>query len=185
MPLGRFFNNSVHSSGGFGLWVDIFIIFLKFMINSLRTKIILKVFPQFTPTSSGQCWDTKPKVAQFTNFISYSNDKGAEFEGSNNLQFRNFLIWDQYSVGIETKTVGINQNVNTFQKDYMFNETMGATIANTIIVGNSLNSTSSYTKNGIIIAWDRGELWQNVSFYNFPNPNTSAILAPVLLNRCM
>ena len=95
------------------------------------------------------------------------------------------MIWDQYSVGIETQTVGINQNVNTYQKDYMFNDTTGATIANTIIVGNSLNSTSSYTRNGIIIAWDRGQLWSNVSFYNFPNPNTSAIMAPVILNRCM
>ena len=47
----------------------------------------------------------------------------------------------------------------------MFNDTTGATIANTIIVGNSLNSTSSYTRNGIIIAWDRGQLFENLSFW--------------------
>ncbi len=116
--------------------------------------------------------------------IAYSNDKGAEYEGANNLQFRNFLIWDQYTVGIETQSIGINQNTNTFQKSFMYSDTMGATIADTIIVGNSLNSSSSYTKKGIIIAWDRGQLWSNVSFYNFPNSNTPAIIAPVILQRC-
>ena len=116
--------------------------------------------------------------------IAYSNDKGAEYEGANNLQFRNFLIWDQYTVGIETQSIGINQNVNTYQKDYMFSDTMGATIANTIIVGNSANNSNSYTKKGVIIAWDRGQLFENVSFYNFPDPTTTALVPPVILQRC-
>ena len=94
------------------------------------------------------------------------------------------MIWDQYTVGIETQSIGINQNINTYQKSYMFSDSMGATIANTIIVGNSLNSTSSYTHNGIRIAWDRGQLWSNISFYNFPNSNTPAIIAPVIMQRC-
>jgi hypothetical protein len=59
----------------------------------------------------------------------------------------------------------------------------GALISNTVIVGNSNSTDSAYTPTGIIIAWDRGQLWSNVSFYNFPG-NTTAIKAPIILNRC-
>lgn len=65
----------------------------------------------------------------------------------------------------------------------MFSLTTGATITNTVIVGNSNSTTIPYTQVGIIIAWDRGQLWSNVSFYNFPG-NTTAIKAPLILNRC-
>ena len=66
IPFGIFSNNSVHSTGRFGLWI----------------------FPGYTPTVSGACYDNRPSAAQFTNFTAYGNDKGAESVHSNNIQFK-------------------------------------------------------------------------------------------------
>ncbi len=66
IPFGKFGNNSVHSTGRFGLWI----------------------FPGYTPTVSGGCNDIRPSVAQFNNFTSWSCDKGAENVNSNNIQFK-------------------------------------------------------------------------------------------------
>lgn len=33
--------------------------------------------------------------------------------------------------------------------------------------------------------WDRGLRVRNISFYNFPSPNTQAIFGPVIAGRCV
>ena len=110
----------------------------------------------------------RPKVAVFNNLITYSNDKGAEFVDANNVQFRNFVVWDQYSVGIETKTIKFNKDKNTFQSKFFYSDTIGPVVGDSIIIGNSNGGNSSITPSGVVIAWDRGELYSNVSFFNFP-----------------
>lgn len=111
----------------------------------------------------------------FDTLISYSNDKGAESVETNNVQFRNFLVWDQYSVGIETRTLPGNQQANGYQKMHFYNEQTGPLVADSIIIGNSLNQITSITKSGVVIARDRGQLFSNISFFNFPDPFSHAI----------
>jgi len=125
-----------------------------------------------------------PSLAVFSNFVAYSNDKGAEFDQSNNLQFKNMIIWDSYTTGIETQTIFRNEDVNSYYRPYFYNPTLGAVVLNTIIIGNSVDNQNSYTKVGIHVAWDRGELFSNVSFYNFPEASTPALRPVVIHGRC-
>ncbi len=37
----------------------------------------------------------------------------------------------------------------------------------------------------ILVMWDRGLLVRNVSFINFPSPNTQAIYGPFIIGRCV
>lgn len=93
------------------------------------------------------------------------------------------MVWDQYSVGIETKTVKFNQQINTFQKVYFYNDRIGPVIGDSIIIGNSKGDNNVITKSGIVVAWDRGELFLNVSFYNFPS-GSHGIRATEIKGRC-
>ena len=163
VSMGLFDNNTVHSTGRFGLWL----------------------FPGYTPTVNG--WingDMTPSLAVFTNFVSYSNDKGAEFDQSNNIQFKNFTIWDQYTTAIETQTIFGNQNTNSHYIPTFYNKVLGPVVVDSVIIGNSMGSTS-YTQIGIIVPWDRGELFSNISFYNFPDTSSTALRPPIIIGRCV
>lgn len=162
IPFGMFFNNSVHSTGRFGLWI----------------------FPMYAPTISGACSDSRPSVAVFNNFVSWSNDKGAEFVEAASVQFRNFTIWDHYSEGIATKTMVGYQAPNSLYANTFYNENTGTVVADSIIIGNSLGGTQSYTIDGIVVPWDRGQLVKNVSFYNFPAASSRAMRCPIIAGRC-
>lgn len=37
----------------------------------------------------------------------------------------------------------------------------------------------------MVIAWDRGQLLQNISFYNFPSLGTQAIVPTLIIGRCL
>lgn len=166
IPLGRFFNNTIHSSGRIGLWI----------------------FPGYTPSVSGSCWDSRPSVAKFENLVSYSNEKGSEWVFSNSLQFRNFIIYDQYHVGIETKN---NVYHNHFSKNIQplvatfYNENTGPAILNSIIIGNSDNLDTKSTESGIVLAWDRGQLIKNVTFINFPSDKSHCMRGPEIHGTCL
>ena len=161
--MGQFLNNTVHSSGRFGLWI----------------------FPGYTPSYSSYCYDYQPTVAKFEYLTAYLNDKGAEWETSNNLQFRNFLLFDNAEAGIETKNIAFNEDSNTAKATNFYSSALGSTIADTIIIGNSNSAApTSITPTGLIFAWDRGQLVKNVSFYNFPSSNSQAMSAPIIIGRC-
>ena len=126
-------------------------------------------------------------VAQFLNFTSWGNDKAAEWVESNNIQFRNFTVWDQYSEGIAAKTLIYNENPNSNYKQAFYNENIGGLVADSVIIGNSLPTatpTDQNTPSGLVLAWDRGELIKNVAFYNFLNPGSRAIRACEIIGRC-
>ena len=161
--MGKFYNNSAHSCGRIGLWI----------------------FPAYHPTVTGKCYDSNPKTAIFENFVSYSNDKGAEWVMSNNLQFRNMVVFDHASTGIETKTIFGNNLQNSGYMSTFYNDNTGPLIANSIIIGNSKTSSNrSISESGLIVAWDRGQLLESVSFYNFPSDGTRAIRGPLLDGIC-
>ena len=136
-PLGEFRNNTVHSSGRYGLWI----------------------FPNYSPRLSGKCSDRRPGLAQFTHFTSYSCDKAMESLHTTNIQFKNFITWDHHTFGMETLKIDwINSNY--------YNINSGPKVADSVLIGNSNNNAKSSSP-GLVIAQDRGNIISNVSFYNF------------------
>jgi len=161
--MGRFYNNSAHSCGRFGLWI----------------------FPGYRPTVTGACNDPNSRTALFEMFYAYSNDKGAEWVVSNSLQFRQLTVFDHATTGIETKTIFANEQVNTAYKSTFYSNTSGPLIADSIIIGNSNGAlSSSISESGMVLAWDRGQLLQSVKFYNFPDAGSRAIRGPFITGRC-
>ena len=157
IPMGTFFNNTVHSSGRFGIWI----------------------FPGYHPTVSGSCRDKTPSPARFDTFITYLNEKGAEWVNANNIQFINFISYDNSLSGIETRRISGNSLPNTYYIPSFYDHSVGPLISKCTIIGNS-DSTSPYsiTESGLLVPWDRGLLIDSVKFYNFPSYGTRAIRSP-------
>ena len=92
-------------------------------------------------------------MARFYSLTTWSNDKGAEWVQSNSIQFRNFIVWDQFSEGINSHTIIQNQNPNTltstniYSKTFYSNDT-GPLISDSIVIGNSSNTALSNTPSG-------------------------------------
>ncbi|CAF3361993.1 unnamed protein product [Rotaria sp. Silwood1] len=84
-PFGRFYNNSVHSSGRFGVWI----------------------YPQYSPTING---NPSPPQAVFDGIVSWKNSKGFEWVKSNAIQIRNALAFDNNYAGISCITAFDYQN---------------------------------------------------------------------------
>lgn len=127
----------------------------------------LWIFPSYAPLTFNAAFDT---------FVSYLNDKGAEWVSTNRVQFKNFVVYDHATSGIETKAITYNQNINTPFLKYFYDEFNGPSIVNSTIIGNSDSySNTSITPIGLAIAWDRGELIKNIKFINFPDDKSTAI----------
>ena len=164
MPMGVFYNNSVHSVGRFGLWV----------------------FPGYTPTVSGACNDQRPLKAKFERLVSYYNDKGAEFVFGNPIQFIGHTIWDQTTSGMECRQIANNaQPNNLFLSSVFYDAVNGSVLGDSTVIGSWAGGDTTYTPHGIIMAWDRGQLIRNISFYNFPKPETTALRASSPDGRAM
>ncbi|CAF3361139.1 unnamed protein product [Rotaria sp. Silwood1] len=84
-PFGRFYNNSVHSSVRFGVWI----------------------YPQYSPTING---NPSPPQAVFDGIVSWKNSKGFEWVKSNAIQIRNALAFDNNYAGISCITAFDYQN---------------------------------------------------------------------------
>jgi len=135
MPFGRHFNNSVHSTGRFGLWI----------------------FPGYTPTVSGACNDPNPAAATFRQFTAYSCAKGAENVVTNNIQFKTFRLWDHDEMAVDTKIIAGNDGYNPAVRTTWYDENLGTTMQDMVIVGNSTGGDTN-AHCGLAIAWDRGNL---------------------------
>jgi hypothetical protein len=177
IQFGTFYNNSVHSCGRFGVWI----------------------FPGMTPkvavAGRSTCAYTTPSVAVFgyngqslpyRGLYSYGNDKAAEWVKANPIQFRGFVSFDETSEGIAAKTTVHAPDVNSGYASIFYSNTAGPAVADSYIIGNSDNTASTaLTQLGLVIAWDRGQLVNNVTFINFPDSNSVAIRPPVIDGTCM
>jgi hypothetical protein len=164
IPMGRFFNNTVHGVGRFGLWI----------------------FPGYFPSATGACNDANPSVAKFESFTAYRNDKGAEWVMSNTLQFRNFVTFENGAANIETKQIRFNEIVHSSYWPTFYNLNTGPIFADSVIIGNTDSSqTTSLSSYGLVIPWDRGFYAKNVSFYNFPDAGSKAIKPTEIAGRCV
>lgn len=119
---GRFFNNSVHSVGRFGVWV----------------------FPEYSPTVAGNCWNDAPYQAVFDGLISWKNSRGFEWVMSSSIQIRNAIVFDNDDSGLRCVTAINHQATNLPNlRTTFYNETTGSSVINSIIIGDLGLSESS------------------------------------------
>ncbi|XP_040210574.1 fibrocystin-L-like [Rana temporaria] len=162
VPLGEFYNNTVHSQGWYGIWI----------------------FQEYFPMVEGSCSSSTPSPAVFKSLTTWNCQKGAEWVNGGALQFHNFTMVNNEDSGIETKRV-LPSYVGGW------GETYGAVLKNAIIVGHldELGLGSSFcTARGITLPFDEGLTVSSVKFMNFDRPNCAAIavtsIAGVCIDRC-
>ncbi|KAM8966821.1 LOW QUALITY PROTEIN: fibrocystin-L [Pelodytes ibericus] len=159
VPLGEFYNNTVHSQGWFGIWI----------------------FEEYFPMVTGSCSSTTPRPAIFKSLTTWNCQKGAEWVNGGALQFHNFSMINNQDAGIETKRV-ISSYVGGW------GETYGAVIKNSVIVGHvdELGLGSNYcTARGVVLPFDEGLTLSSVKFMNFDRPNCAAVGVTSIVGVCM
>ena len=115
-PFGSFSNNSVHSTGRYGVWI----------------------YPQYAPTVSGTCNDQNPSVAVFEGLVSWKNHKGIEWVMARTVQIRNAIIFDNEDTNIACITAINHQDINrTFLRPTFYNAVNGSSVIDSIIIGHS------------------------------------------------
>jgi hypothetical protein len=113
-----------------GMLFDIILdIQIKFQLFYNR----LWIFPGYTPTVTGNCSDKNPSAAKFDTFVSYANDKGAEWVESDTVQFNNFLVYDSTDTGIDTKSMKNHAAINSYNAPTFYSETSGSLISDSVI----------------------------------------------------
>ncbi|KAM7317037.1 hypothetical protein ACRRTK_023339 [Alexandromys fortis] len=162
IPLGEFFNNTVHSQGWFGLWI----------------------FEEYFPMQTGSCTSTVPVPAVFNSLTVWNCQKGAEWVHGGALQFHNFLTVNNYEAGIETKRI-LAPYVGGW------GETNGAVIKNARIVGHldELGMGSAFcTSKGLVLPFSQGLTVSSVHFMNFDRRDCVALgitsITGVCNDRC-
>ncbi|XP_026145815.1 PKHD1 like 1, tandem duplicate 1 isoform X2 [Carassius auratus] len=159
VPLGQFFNNTVHSQGWFGLWI----------------------FQEFFPMRTGSCSSSTPLPAVFRRFTSWNNEKGVEWVNVGAVQFSEFLMVNNEKAGVETKRI-IRQYVSGWGLDG------GAALVNSTMVGHvdELGLGSDYcTARGVVLPLDDGMSVINTKFVNFDRPSCAAVGVAEIVGTCM
>ncbi len=159
VPLGEFFNNTVHSQGWFGLWI----------------------FQEFFPMRTGSCSFSAPMPAVFRRFTSWNNEKGAEWVNVGAVQFSEFLMVNNEKAGVEAKRI-IRQYVSGWGLDG------GAAVVNSTMVGHvdELGLGSNYcTARGVVLPLDDGMSVINTKFVNFDRPSCAAVGVAEIVGTCM
>lgn len=115
-PFGRFFNNSVHSTGRFGVWI----------------------FPEYAPTVGGSCWADAPSQAVIEGLISWRNNRGLEWVMSSTIQVKNAIVYDNSDAGIRCVTAINDQRIDLPNLHATFyNESVGSSVINSVIIGDT------------------------------------------------
>uniref|UniRef100_A0A8C5QTU9 Fibrocystin-L n=1 Tax=Leptobrachium leishanense TaxID=445787 RepID=A0A8C5QTU9_9ANUR len=159
VPLGEFYNNTVHSQGWFGLWI----------------------FENYFPMSQGSCSSSTPQPAIFKSLTTWNCQKGAEWVQGGALQFHNFSMINNEDAGIETKRV-ISAYVGGCGEPY------GAVIKNSVIIGHIDelgHGSNNCTTKGLILPFDDGFTVSSVTFMNFDRPNCVAIGVTSVTGLCV
>ncbi|XP_042639560.1 fibrocystin-L [Orycteropus afer afer] len=158
IPLGEFFNNTVHSQGWFGMWI----------------------FEEYFPMQTGSCTSTVPVPAIFSSLTTWNCQKGAEWVHGGALQFHNFVMVNNYEAGIETKRI-LAPYVGGW------GETNGAVIKNAKIVGHldALGMGSAFcTMKGLRLPFSAGLTVSSVRFMNFDRPSCVALGVTSITGVC-
>ncbi|XP_068603731.1 PKHD1 like 1, tandem duplicate 1 [Brachionichthys hirsutus] len=149
IPLGEFYNNTVHSQGWFGLWI----------------------FEDYFPMKDGVCHSKSPEPAVFSFLTTWNCEKGAEWVNVGAVQFKQFVMLNNEKAGIEAKRL-IPSAVTGFGLD------AGAIVFDSIIVSHvdELGLGEEHcTSQGVIVPLDDGLSVLNTTFINFNRQKCSAI----------
>lgn len=159
VPLGEFYNNTVHSQGWFGLWI----------------------FADFFPMKNGGCRSKTPEPAVFRGLTTWNCEKGAEWVNVGAVQFHDFLMVNNEKAGIEAKRI-MQWAVSGF------GENGGATVSNSTMVGHvdELGLGDKYCSHrGIIAPLDDGLSVLNTKFINFDRSSCAAIGVAKIDGTCI
>ncbi|XP_029299003.1 LOW QUALITY PROTEIN: PKHD1 like 1, tandem duplicate 1 [Cottoperca gobio] len=159
VPLGEFYNNTVHSQGWFGIWI----------------------FADYFPMKDGGCRSSTPEPAVFRSLTTWNCEKGAEWVNVGTVQFSDFIMVNNEKVGIEAKRI-LPWAVSSF------GEKGGATMSNSTIVGyvDELGLGSDYcTHRGVIAPLDDGLSVLNTKFINFNRNSCAAIGVAAIDGKCV
>nr|XP_045000409.1 fibrocystin-L [Jaculus jaculus] len=158
IPLGEFFNNTVHSQGWFGVWI----------------------FEEYFPVKRGSCTSTEPVPAVFHSLTVWNCQKGAEWVNGGALQFHNFVMVNNYEAGIEAKRI-LAPYVGGW------GEANGAMIKNAKIVGHldELGMGSAFcTSKGLVLPFSQGLTISSVRFMNFDRHGCVALGVTSITGVC-
>ncbi|KAJ8389419.1 hypothetical protein AAFF_G00119570 [Aldrovandia affinis] len=158
VPLGEFYNNTVHSQGWFGLWI----------------------FQEYYPVRNGRCNSKQPEPAVFRALTTWNCEKGAEWVNVGAVHFSDFLMVNNEKAGIEAKRI-IPKFVSRW------GEEGGAVVKNCTIVGHldELGLGGSYcSARGIILPLDDGMSVLSNVFVNFDRPSCAAIGVASIDGKC-
>ncbi|CAF3338880.1 unnamed protein product [Rotaria sp. Silwood2] len=115
-PLGSFYNNSVHSTGRFGVWV----------------------YPEYAPTIMGNCSGLYPMKATFDGLTSWKNNRGIEIVMSRTIQIKNAVVFDNADFGIGYITAFDHQTTNPLHlRTAFYDVDNGSVISDSVIVGDA------------------------------------------------
>lgn len=117
--LGGFINNSVHSSGRYGVWI----------------------YPEYYPLVSDSSSEEIPNQAVFVNLIAWRNRKGIEWVRGSCIQILNALIFDNEEAGITTVRAYRYDDLNPrYYRSTFYQINNGSSIVDSTIIG-FLNDT--------------------------------------------
>uniref|UniRef100_A0A8C5R062 PKHD1 like 1 n=1 Tax=Leptobrachium leishanense TaxID=445787 RepID=A0A8C5R062_9ANUR len=155
VPLGEFYNNTVHSQGWFGLWI----------------------FERYFPMS--MCYSSTPQPAVFKSLTAWNCQKGAEWVNGGALQFHNFSVINNEAVGIESQRVSIDYVGGWGETNGAVIKN------SVIVGHLDELGTNLCTSKGIILPYDDGLTVSSVKFMNFDRPNCAALgVTSTCSNQC-
>ncbi|XP_051526679.1 fibrocystin-L-like [Myxocyprinus asiaticus] len=158
VPLGEFFNNTVHSQGWFGLWI----------------------FQDFFPVRNGGCGSITPAPAVFRRLTSWNNEKGAEWVNVGAVQFSEFLMVNNEKAGVEAKSI-FQQYVSGWGIGG------GAAVVNSTMVGHvdELGLGNDHcTARGVVLPLADGMSVINTKFVNFDRSSCAAVGVAEIVGTC-
>ena len=137
VPLGEFYNNTVHSVGWYGLWV----------------------FEFYTPKVGGKCGWGEPVPAVFKNLTTWNSFRGAEWVEAYPMQFQGFVLANNFMAGVEHYF-----NKGTAPQ---YTEDGAMVKDTVIIARLNSPNHPPCTKRGIVLPLDGGLLFNGITFVNF------------------
>ncbi|XP_011607160.2 fibrocystin-L isoform X2 [Takifugu rubripes] len=156
VPLGEFYNNTVHSQGWFGLWI----------------------FQEYYPMKNGGCRSQIPEPAAFHSLTTWNCEKGAEWVNVGAVQFINFIMVNNEKAGIEAKRI-LNNFVSNFEQAIISNCTIVGHV-------DELGLGENYcTHRGIKAPLDDGMSVLGTKFINFNRSSCAAIGVAAIDGTCI
>ncbi|XP_073714529.1 fibrocystin-L [Misgurnus anguillicaudatus] len=156
VPLGEFFNNTVHSQGWYGLWI----------------------FQEYFPLQTNPCYSSTPAPVVFRRLTSWNNEKGAEWGNVGAVQFSEFLMVSNEKAGVESKRI-----IQTYVSGWGLEG--GAGLVNSTIVGHVDELGNDYcTTHGVVLPLDEGMSVINTKFVNFNRSTCAAVGVAEVVGTC-